>query len=482
MLGTANTPVPIYVILSSILQCAPLRFTRYVEVLDNDLTTTLARFASGLTYEDIPERVRERTKDLLLDALACALAGHSGEDTSKVLCFARALGCSEESSIIGGGRLSLAGATAFNGFLVTAVSMCDVYRPTATHFQPVIVSPALAIAERDEADGRNLLVALAAGFETAARIAAGVDYAAFRKRGWHGPGTIGPFGAAAAVGRLRAFDSAAMATAFGLAGSQAAGTFAAWGTPSVKFHQFRGALSGLMAALLAEQKFIATRCFLTAADGGFYPVYCGGSARDAATVALGEHWELEQIALRPTPTSAASQGMVTALFDLIRCHDLKAERTKRLRVHVSPASFEAYRNRRDYSGKWEASASLHYTAAVLLHDRELWLDQFEPQRYDDPALKRFAKECVVLLGNPGLAAEQAIVEAEMDDGSVLREQCKASKGTPENPLTRGDIEDKFLRATRGRLAQAAAKHVLETITRLEDLKSVRSLMDALKTN
>ena len=449
--------------------------------MDNDVTATLARFASGLKYEDIPGRVRERVKDLLLDALACALAGWRGEDTAKVMRFAAALGQSQENSIVGGGRTSLTGATVFNGFLITAVSMCDVYRPTATHFQPVIVSPALAIAERDEAGGRDLLVALTAGFETAARIAAGVDYAAFRKRGWHGPGTIGPFGAAAAVGRLIDFADGAMATAFGLAGSQAAGTFAAWGTPSVKFHQFRGALSGLMAALLAEQEFVATRQFLTAEDGGFYSTYCGGGAKDAATADLGGHWELEEIALRPAPTSAASQGIVTALFDLIRRHDLAAARTKRLRIHVSPATFDAYRNRRSYTGKWEASASLHYTAAVVLHDRELWMDQFEPGRYDDPALKRYATECVDLVGHRDLTAEQAIVEAEMNDGSVLSAQCKASKGTPENPLTRAEIEDKFRKGAKDRLAPAAAERAIEILSHLEDLKSARTLMDALRT-
>jgi 2-methylcitrate dehydratase PrpD len=449
--------------------------------MDNELTTTLAQFASGLRYEDIPARVREKVKDLLLDAAACALAGWRGEDTEKVLRFAAALASSQESSIVGGGRLSLGGATLFNGFLITAVSMCDVYRPTATHFQPVIVPPALAIAERDEASGRDLLVALAAGFETAARIAAGVDYAAFRRRGWHGPGTLGPFGAAAAGGRLLGFDAGAMATAFGLAGSQAAGTFAAWGTPSVKFHQFRGALSGLMAALLAQQGFVATRRFLSAEDGGFYSTYCGGSANDAAAVDLGRHWELEQIALRPAPTSAASQGIVTALFDLIARHDVVAARTKRLRVRVSPAVCDAYRNRRDYTGKWEASASLHYTAAVVLHDRELWLDQFEPERYDDPVLKRYAAECVELAGDPALTGEQAIVEAVMTDGAVLSAECRASRGTPENPLTRAEIEDKFRKGARDRLAPAAAKRVLEILSHLEELKSVRTLMDALRT-
>jgi len=446
--------------------------------VNSDITGTLARFASGLTYEDIPERARAFTKDLLLDALACALAGHAGEDTPNVARFAGQLAQSGESSIIGGGRLSLAGATLLNGFLITAVSMCDVYRPTATHLQPVIVSPALGLAERDNASGRDLLVALVAGFETAARIAAGVDYPAFRERGWHGPGTIGPFGAAAAVARLLNFDSETMATAFGLAGSQAAGTFAAWGTPSVKFHQFRGALSGLMAALLAGQGFVATREFLTHEDGGFYPAYCGGDAKEAATAALGDHWEITQIALRPWPCSAASQGVATALFDLIRQHALTADRTQRLRVSLSPAAFDAYTDRRTFNGKWQASASIHYTAAVVLHDHELWMEQFD--RYEDAGLQRFAKECVELVGDPQLTAEQAIVEAQMKDGTVLSAHCKASKGTPENPLTRTEIEGKFRRAAKGRLAQPQVEHVLQTIAQLEDLESVRSLMDALR--
>ena len=113
------------------------------------------------------------------------------------------------------------------------------------------------------------------------RVGIGLDYPKFRARGWHGPGIFGPFGAAAAVGSLLKFDADTMARAFGLAGSQAAGTFAAWGTPTVKFHQCRGALSGLMAALLAQQKFVATREFLTAKDGGLYNTYVDGGKPDA---------------------------------------------------------------------------------------------------------------------------------------------------------------------------------------------------------
>src|SRR5689334_22570738 len=219
------------------------------------------------------------------------LAGHRGEETRQVEAFASALAESRESSIVGGDHLSLAGATLLNGYLVTAVTMCDVHRPTLTHITPEVVPPALAIAERDSLSGRDLLVALAAGFETMTRIGIGWDFPTARARGWHGPGVLGPFGSAAAVGRLIGLDASTMASAFGLAGSQSAGTFAAWGTPTVKFHQCRGALSGLIAALLAEQKFLATREFLTAEDGGLYNVYANGGRPAAVTADLGKRWE-----------------------------------------------------------------------------------------------------------------------------------------------------------------------------------------------
>ncbi len=447
---------------------------------NNNLTSTFAQFAATLTYDDIPQHVRERCKDLLLDALACALAGYEGEDLPKVARFALALGGLGESSVIGGARFSLTGATALNGFLITSVSMCDVYRPTATHLQPVIVPPALAIAERDGASGRDLLAALAAGFEVTTRIGAGLDYPSFRKRGWHGPGVIGPFGAAAAAGNLLGFKADKMAMAFGLAGSQAAGTFAAWGTSSVKFHQFRGAVSGLMAALLAKEDFAATREFLDAPDGGFYATYSGSYASHAATEGLRERWELEQIALRPWPTSAANQAFVSALFELIQQHDLKPGEVSRMRIHLSPASHAAYVNRRTISGKWEASGSVYYTAAIVLFDRELWMDQFEPARHNDPAVRGFALERIELISDAGLSGVQAIVEVEMQSGAIHTARCDEPKGTPENRMTRAEIEAKFRKGAKGRLQDAAIDSVLETILHLDKLKSVKSLMAMLR--
>ncbi len=92
-----------------------------------EATQMLAEFAATLTYDDIPQRAREHCKNLLMDAIACALAGDRGEETSQLAALAPSLAQSAESSVIGGDRLSLAGATILNGYLVTATTMCDVH-------------------------------------------------------------------------------------------------------------------------------------------------------------------------------------------------------------------------------------------------------------------------------------------------------------------------------------------------------------------
>jgi len=445
-----------------------------------NVTEVLARFAATMKYDDIPERVREYCKNLLLDALACALAGHLGEETHQVAAFASGLAQSKESSIIGGDHLSLAGATLLNGYLVTAVTMCDVHRPSLTHVTPEVMPPALAIAERDARPGRDLLVALAVGLETTTRVGLGLDYQAFRGRGFHGPGVIGPFGAAAAVGRLLGFHPETMAAAFGLAGSQAAGTFAAWGTPTVKFHQCRGALSGLMAALLAQQRFVATRQFLTAPDGGLYNSYSNGGRPGAVIEGLGQRWELEQIALRLWPSATTIQGLITAMFELVEKQDIRPDRTKKLRIFLGKTAFDMHGGFSRYKGKFEALLSTHYAAAAILHDRQLSLAQFEPARYNDPTLARFAAEQVEVRCDPSLAGTQAVVEADTVSGATISARCEAPKGAPENPLTRAEIEAKFRTYAKARLSASRVESVLSIVSRLEELGSARDLMDVLR--
>jgi len=443
-------------------------------------TRIIAEFAVGLRYDDLPQRSREHCKNLILDALACALAGYQGEETDQVRALALALAQGTESSVIGGAPSSLVGATLFNGYLITAVTMCDVHRATMTHVTPEIVPPALAIAERDDLPGCDLLVAVAAGCEVTTRIGLGLDYPAFRARGWHGPGIIGPFGAAAAVGSLLKFDADTMARAFGLAGSQAAGTFAAWGTPTVKFHQCRGAVSGLLAALLAQQDFVATKEFLSAADGGLYKTYAGGGKPEAAIADLGHRFELERIALRLWPSATLIQGLNTALFDLLAKHEIETARVRRVVIALSQNAFDMHGGFGTYKGKFEALLSAHYATAAILHDRALSLAQFNPARYDDPVLRSFAEQNVEIRADAALSGSQVKVDLLLTDGARLAAHCDHPLGAFENPLSRTQVEQKFRLYAAGLLPDARIEEVIDTVSRLEAFGSVRELMMLLR--
>lgn len=445
-----------------------------------EATQVLAQFAASLRYDDIPDHVREYAKTLLLDALACAMAGHQGEETKQVAAFASALGPHGDVTVIGGEPLSLTGATFLNAFLITAVTMCDVHHPTITHVTPEVIPPALAIAERDSVSGRVLIAAIVAGCETVTRIGLGLDFKSFRARGWHGPGVLGPFGAAAAVGNLLAFDADTHARAFGLAGSQAAGTFAAWGTPTIKFHQSRGAFSGLAAALLAQQGYQATRSFLTASDGGLYATYSGGGNLRAVDDGLRVRWEMLQIALRKWPAAVAIQSVATAMFDLIERHRVASSAVRKVRVSLGRTAYDMYGIFPRYRGKFEALISTHYVVSVILHDRQLSLAQFEPARYDDPLLRSFAQDRVEVALDTQLSGVQVVVDVELDEGRMFTVRRNYAVGAPEEPLTRDQVSQKFRTYASQRLAEDEVDTVIANVEDLESLDSVRSLVRRLR--
>lgn len=442
-------------------------------------TAALAAFIAGLKYEAIPETVRVRVKDILLDAIASALAGTHGEEVKQIRALASALGASREASVFGGEKLSLAGATLLNGYLVTAVTVCDVHRPTLYHTTPQVIPPALAIAERDGASGKALLTAIAAGLETSVRVANGTNYPAFRARGWHSPGVVGPFGGAAAVGSLLGFQADTQRMAFGLAGSQSAGTFAHWGTPTIKFHQCRGALSGLMAGLLAQTGFLASKDILEHPDGGIYHAYSDGGKPERVTAGLGQQWQLEQISLRLWPAASSVQSVITALLALAEKHHLKPADIAAVRVALSKGVYDMH-GTLAWDDKFKALLSMPYITSVVLHDRACWLDQFEPARIADKAVDAFARERVTVRADATVQGTAAVVEIQTTSGVTHTDNRAAAKGDAADPLSRAEIVAKLRTAASGVISTVAVERIIEQVDHLETVDNVRPLLDAVR--
>jgi 2-methylcitrate dehydratase PrpD len=148
-------------------------------------------------------------------------------------------------------------------------------------------------------------------------------------------------------------------------------------------------------------------------------------------------------------------------------------------VALSPATFDLHGKLAQYKAKFDALISGHYTAAVILHDQELTLAQFEPARYDDPKLRRAAAEQIEIRPDPTLTGVQAVVAIETDD-STFTAHCEYPRGSAENPLSRAQIEDKFRTYADGVLPPSAIAGTIDAVGNLENLGSVRQLMDMLR--
>ena len=447
---------------------------------DETLEGVLAEFAAGFPRRSIPESAINHVKLLLIDGIGCALAGDLADETEAVATATRVWGDGTFSVIGRTEGFSPAGATMLNAYLMTAMTVCDVYRPAHCHITPLVIPPALMAAEETGASGEEFLAALAIAMELTVRVAAGLDYAAFRARGWHSPGVVGPFGAVAAIGRLRGFDEVVMRHAFGLAGTQSAGSYLSWGTPAVKFHQARGAVSGVLAAELARQGFPGGRQPLTAADGGVYNTHSNGGRADLALAGLGERWELEQIAIRLWPGASPVQAMLTAIFDLITTQGAGEDNVTAVRIGISPEDFDTHAGFARPSGTFEALLSYSYLCSAALHDRKVWFEQVGHSRYTDPVLLGFADERIRLMAEMGVPLNGCRLEAEFTDGRREVRRVEAARGTPENPADLSDVRAKFHQCADRPLGRESAGSLLELLTDIESCDDVREIWSILR--
>jgi 2-methylcitrate dehydratase PrpD len=441
-------------------------------------TSILAQFAADLSWEDIPERVRQRVKDILVDTLASAMVGHGADDTATVIDFARDLAGAGDSTVIGGQPLAMTGATVANGFLITAQMLCDVHRPTLCHVTPEIVAPSLVMGERQDVSGAELLTAIAIGLEVCTRVGLGMNYVPFRRRGWHAPGITGTLGAAAAVGRLLGLDSPHMSNALSLAGSQAGGTFAQLGTPALKFQQARGALSGLMAGLLAARGLPAAAEILTHPDGGLYSAFSDGGDPDVATAGLGDRWELENISLRAWPVGVHLLNPIACLFTLLDEHHLVMGDVERVDVRLGPAGTKTHAEKA-WQDTFRARMSLHWAMAVVLHDRACWLEQFSPDRLMDRSVSDFANSKVFLAEDSALKGAAAVVTLETADGHVHTMTREYPPGDAATPFTHQEVVAKLHLAGRSFGPPEDLARLDSDVTTLEEVPHVRPFIRLL---
>ena len=423
-------------------------------------TVRLATYAAGLRHDDIPPEVLRRAKDCIADTVAVIVLGNGLPWSRIVANYAQRTGPGGRSRILGfdGPPVQAPAAALANGAMAHAFESDNLTRPSAgVHPGATLLPPALAIAQERGLGGRDLIRAVVAGFEVMYRIGYATKHTN-EHRGFHAPGTTGPFGAAVAAGVLLGLDAERMTNALGIAGSLAGGLmeFARSGTGAMvkRLHLGRAAEAGVVAASLAADGFTGPSSVIEG-KAGFLRVFCEEWDTDDLTRDLGTRFATMNLCIKRFPVHMTAQTAVQAIVELRAEHGFSGADVDHVTIDGNER-MATTNNIPNPADIMMAQYSIPFCAALAL-----FRDPHDPASFDESALtdasiRGMTARVTVRVAQPApRVAGASTVTVNLKDGRTLAKQVEVFSGMPDRPLDREQLRSKFLMLSRPRYGDSA---------------------------
>jgi 2-methylcitrate dehydratase PrpD len=423
-------------------------------------TVQLAEYAAGLRYEDLPAEVIACAKECIIDTVAACICGSTLPWSRIVIAYAERTGPGGTSRILGAGSAVQAPAAALaNGALAHAFELDALTRPGAgAHPGATVLPPALAVAQQAgvDATGRALIAAFVAGNEVMIRIGRATGHTN-EARGFHAPGTTGPFGAAIACGHLLGLDAAKMANALGIAGSLAGGLleFAKGDGGMVKrLHLGRASEAGVLAASLARSGFTGPRTVIEG-EFGFLRVFCTEFDETQLTRGLGQDYVTLSTVLKRYPVHATAHAAVRAVRDLQAEHAFSGGDVEGVTVTGNRRMIERHAIP-EPSDLMLAQYSIPFCVALALHREARDPESYDESALADPQIRALTRRVRLVPEGGGGGhgghggAMGSTVTVTLADGRHLERHVDSGL------LEAGELADKFARLTRAALGDKSA--------------------------
>jgi 2-methylcitrate dehydratase PrpD len=441
-------------------------------------TRTLAEFVARLRYEDLPQAVVDQACRILVDTVGCAISAWA-EDPAKAriaLEIARLYGSDNGASVIGiaGVKSQPAFAALANGILVNAADNDDTHKRALLHTGSVVVPPALALAQTERLSGRDLILALVAGYEVAVRV--GMAVMPTHYRFWHSTATNGTFGAAASAAKALKLDADGVQRALGLAGTQAAGlnTFFESGDMTKSIHPGKAAFNGILSAQLAQLGATSPPSILEHPKG-YLNAYSTDPKPQKLVDGLGTSWEILQNGFKYFPTILASHSPIQATLAIVQKHSIDPAQIARI-TNETYNTVKTHFSNKDVSTVMAARVSVPYCIAIAAIDGKLTQAQFSPARINDPLVRQ-------VLANTEVIADAELnklypdkfparVTITLKNGTSFQETVLFPKGDPQDPLSAAELEAKFRDNVAAMLSPARADKLLRAIYALPEARNV----------
>ena len=419
-------------------------------------TSAVVDFIASTSFADIPSDALDIGRRCIADGIGVMLAGSTTSASEILRAHVREDGSRPEATTLGRDSFQTRAAAAA---LVNATSghahdYDDTQLSTAadrifgllTHPTIPPLAASLAVGERLGASGRTVMEAFLIGFEVECKIADAI-YPTHYKQGFHTSGTIGAFGAAAATAKLLKLDRTQLAHAIGITASMSAGIRVSFGTMTKPLHVGRAAFNGVTAAQLAAKGFTAGA---DALDGqwGFFKVTGGGFDADRIVGVLGKPWTIVSpgVSIKPYPCGCLGHPTMDAMLTLVTEHDIKPEQIKKIRLRAGSNILNPLRYKIAHT-ELEAKFCPPFMLSAIALRRKAGVNEFSDEFVRSAPVQAMMRRVETVfdqeIENQGFVRMLSIVEAELEDGRVVRQESGPYRGGPERPFTREELRGKF---------------------------------------
>jgi len=442
------------------------------------LSPVMAQVSSYIAQalrKPLPAPVLEKTKHHVLDTLAAMVSGSRLLPGRKGISFVKTLGGAKEACVVGSRIVTSAvNAALANGMAAHADETDDSHAASLTHPGCGVVPAALAMAERERRGGAALLRAVALGYDIGCRLTQSLDAYRFREEG-HSTHSFGPtFGAAAAAAALAGLKQAQVRHVLSYAAQQASGISCWMRDPEhiEKAFDFGGmpARNGVTAAAMVAHGFTGVEDVF-AGERSFFVAYRGEP--EALARGLGETFEIMNASIKRWSVGSPIQAPLDSLSALIQEHRFAAEDVESLVVRVAHQGANTVDNR-----DMPDICMQHMCAVMLLDGTVSFKSSHDEKRMRERRVVA-VRERIELVGDDDLSrampSRQGIVEISLRDGRRLRHHTRAVRGTPDNPMTRAEVDAKSYDLMVPVIGRARARKLCDAVWKLDRMDDVRRL-------
>ncbi|HEY3152951.1 MAG TPA: MmgE/PrpD family protein [Candidatus Binatia bacterium] len=444
---------------------------------DNSPTRSLAEYIAGFSYKAIPPEVVSHIKFCFIDSLGCALFGSTLPWGKIITSFTKELGKGKGALIWGdGAEVPSTSAPLANGTLIHSFEMDDLHRVGVIHPGSEAIPAADALVRHvGDVDGKRFLTAVVAGYEVGCRVGM-TGGAAQLRRGFHPSATSGTFAAGAAAAKMLRLSPVKTVHALGIAGTQAAGLMAAQHASMVKrMHPGRSAQAGVYGALLAARGFTGIEDVLEAPYGGFCSTFIDQPNMSHLTDRLGDRFETLNVGFKPYPCCGSNHTSIDALKKILRDHpEVNSESVEKIRIRTTRATKLHVGWPYEPKSMTTAQMNLLFCVAILLHDRDFFVDQVTEKSIRRSDVLQTTKKIEVLedsqfdaLGDEGRHGVD--LEVQLRDGKSYSERVLHANGSDKHPMTREEVLDKFRLLASRVLSRSRVEKLEDTLLNLEKL-------------